>query len=223
MNELEQKIEAAELLHTQLCMQEERLEPFIRIQIKKTPRSYFDLNRNLLYLHKEKEKIQGNLKAFKNIERSRAIAVLVLVALSLVELVVDFLSPINHWGIVLLIFLIYSVDLIRSENKELWNIRKLDDINSSIDQITINLKSLCLEDRGISNVGDVNLDRLSDSYWARRKLNLDDMWAENNTDEEDLKNKLNELQFENELRESLFLMYGIKPVHVYDGKVYAGD
>lgn len=223
MNELEQKIEAAELLHTQLCMQEERLEPFIRVQIKKTLRSYFDLNRNLIYLHKEKEKIQSNLKAFKNIERSRAIAVLVLVAFSLVELVVDFLSPINHWGIVLLIFLIYSVDLIRSENKELWNIRKLDDINSSIDHITIKLKSLCLVDHGISNVGDVNLDRLSDSYWARRKSIRDDMWVENDTDEENLKNKLNELKFENELRESLFLMYGIKPVHVYDGKVYAGD
>jgi hypothetical protein len=223
MSELEQKIEAAELLHTELCSQEEKLDPSIRLQIKKAIRSYFDLNRYLICLYKEKEKIQNNLKTFQDGGRSRMLTIFALIGVSLVEMVIDILAPISHWGIVFLGFAVYLADLIRSENRELWNLKKLDDINSGIDQATIQLKQLLLEDRGISSVGDVNLDRLSDAYWARRKVEQDDIWGENNSNDEILKSKLNEFEFENELRESIFWMYGIKPVYIYDGKVYAGD
>lgn len=223
MNVLEEKIEAAELLHTNLCRQEEQLEPLIRLEIKKAIRSYFDLNKQLIFLYREKEKIQSNLKTFRDGGRSRMLTILALVVFSLIEIVIDVLSPINHWGIIILVFSVYCTDLIRSENRELWNIKKLDDINFSIDQVNIRLKSLCLADHGISNVGDVNLDRLSDSYWSRRKSETDDVWGDNESDEEKLKNRLNEYEFENELRGSLFLMHGIKPVHIFNGEIYAGD
>jgi hypothetical protein len=222
MNVLEGKIEAAELLHTNLCGQEEKIDPLIRLKIKKAFRSYFDLNKQLIFLHKEKEKIQVKLKAFQNGGRSRALTILILVVFSLIEMVVDVLSPINHWGIIFLVFSVYCTDLMRNENMELWGIKKLDDINSSIEQITIQLKSLCLADYGISNVGDVNLDRLSDLYWSLRESE-GDTWGYNESDEERLKNRLNEYEFENELRESLFLMHGIKPVHIFNGEIYAGD
>jgi hypothetical protein len=223
MDENQAKLEAADSLHTALIQQEKNLEPLIRMSVRKTFRTYFDANKEIITIEKEMDKAKNNIKNLTPKANSRGIAVLVIAALLLIESIFDFLQPLNQWGLVFIFLLLYVADEIRRELKILWNMQKLDSLNLALRQVAAQERGLHLSDYGISGAGGYNLGSTANIYWDRKKRENKDYWDPEYYNDCTIEDQINDLNFENELRSSIFLMHGVRPATIFNGSIYEGN